>query len=282
MIETSYDFQTRAGVESFLLDSLASGSTQEIEAGFRDTKTPGTLETLIPGFMDLGSCDQGTLHHREGNALLHTAKVFANVARLTEGMAREDRYLLLVAALAHDIDKPSTRAVQGEKITFYGHAEKAEERSEAMAQNFYLTADEMDRLSFLVRNHMTAHLLQAQGEKKRLEFYESPHFSSLIILQEADALASWQSPDGTQHGKVLREFYDADRAQLLEQKTAAAFQKTLINQMERTLTDLGISPGPYFGKVRKALKAAVDQRKVLTQTEVANFVTGFVSNNPPK
>lgn len=277
MTQISHDLGTRASVEK-LLFHLASGPEKEIEIKVADTEM---LDRLIPGFDALRSCGQGSARHCEGDARVHTGKVFANVARLSEGIVDEDRYILLVAALLHDIEKPSTRQENEGKVTFYNHAEKAAERTAELAEKFHLSNAETDQLAFLIRNHMTAHLLPGQGEKKRLELYESPHFSMLTILQEADALASWESPDGTKHGEVLRAFFKTDREQVLEKQAAAALAERLFTDMTAALKDLGVQPGPYFGQVKKALGAAIRSGEVVTSADVASYVTNYHSENPP-
>ena len=275
---TAQTFSTRAAVESFIAD-LAVGAGDEIQQKIQERET--SISELIPGFILLKGCEQGTQHHSEGNALIHTAKVFSEMARLTLGDTSGDRYVLLIAALVHDIEKPSTRSQDGDRVTFFGHAEIAAKRTNEFAQTFYLSQAESERLDFVVRNHMSAHLMKTFGDKARFQLYNSPHFTSLMVLQEADALSSWQSADGLKHGEVLKDFFASDRSSLMERETSAALQKLLYDGATEALKELGVSPGPYFGQMRKALQNATPTEAPHTREEARDWARKYYAAHPP-
>lgn len=276
MLRANEELTTRAAVQAMILN-LASGTLDEIEAHIRENIN---LDAMIPGFRELAGCEQGGLH-QEGDALVHTAKVFANVAQLSKGLPDEDRYLLLIGALLHDITKPAARAENGGRVSFHGHAESAADMCPDLAQSFHLTDSELDRVTFLVRNHMNAHLIRSMGENRKLELYKSPHFSLLVILQEADALATWSDPEGVMHPEVQRDFMESDRRTLLDKETAAALMQKVKVEVEKTLRERGINPGPYYGEVKKAAQTAARNGEAVTTEQIREFVEEYLERNPP-
>lgn len=274
MVEIGSAMSPRTSMLEFVLE-LASGSSEEVQS--KVLKQEATLDKLIAGFALLRSCEQGVQNHLEGNALVHTAKVFAEMARLTTSTSLEDRYVLLIAALVHDIEKPSTRAEKGDKVTFYGHAEKAADRNNEFVSIFKLTQFEAEKLHFLVRNHMSAHLMRTFGERARAELYSSIHFPTLTLLQEADAISSWKSLDGSSHAEVLKDFYISDRNQIVEKESANALKKLIYDSATDELAQLGVAPGRYFGVV----KAALEKEDLRTSEEARAWARGFLVSNPP-
>jgi len=193
---------------------LARGNFAQVERNFHQVFSEDLFEKWFPGFYRLEGCDQGTQIHLEGDALLHTGLVFAHASCVAE-LSDSDCFVLLVAALVHDYCKPQTRRVRDGKVTFYNHAEKAAPLCPFFAKNVGMDASEAERLQWVVLRHMQAHQLPQFGEKKRLAFYQSPHFPVLRALQKADAKATYKNQDGSEHSKVLYDFFIADQQRLL-------------------------------------------------------------------
>lgn len=196
---------------------IAHGTMSQVEKNFHQAFRDGLFERWFPGFCLLDGCTQGDKIHFEGDALVHTGKVFAYSSDkfLTSLGNFSDNFGLLVAALVHDICKPQTRRVKNGKVTFYGHAELAAARCPEFARTLGMARGEAERLMWVVKHHMHTHQLSDPnfGEAKRLAFYQSPHWPVLRALQAADAWATWTNREGD-HAPILYDFFLKDEEEL--------------------------------------------------------------------
>jgi len=202
---------------------LAKGTMWDVEQSFYEAAFDGFLEIRFPGIHLLDGCDQGNRIHFEGDALVHTAKVFSYASAIG-GLSASDRFVLLVAAAVHDICKPQTRCLRNGKVTFYGHDWRAARRCPEFAQNVSMDPGEAERLAWAVCWHMNVQRLLNFCPAKRLSFYQSPHWPVLQALQVADAQATWLNREGSECAPILQSLFAADHVQLL---TAAVARETV-------------------------------------------------------
>lgn len=193
---------------------IARGDFSQVEKNFWTAYNRGLFDSWFPLFERLQGCNQGYEKHFEGDALTHTCKVFAHASQFI-GLDEDSRFVLLSAALAHDVRKPQTRRRIHSKITFRGHEEMAALECPVFARRLVMDLVEAECFEWVVRNHGHAHKLQEFGEIKRLGFYRSPYWPVLRALQKADALSIWRSEDGSDHEPVLFEFFVSDHRRIM-------------------------------------------------------------------
>lgn len=159
----------------------------------------GSFERFVPGCSKLVGCDQGSQDvHFEGPVHIHTAMVV--VASRT--IRQEDPVLDydgtdLLAALLHDIEKPTCRReISPGKVSFPGHEAMGAERTSGIARSLGLDSNMSDKLCFLIANHGKAHELPSQGENEQRVIVGPPFWRNLRVLQRADAESCWTCPDG--------------------------------------------------------------------------------------
>lgn len=253
----------------------AEGNEHEVESNFHHLFQSGLFDRCFPGFKAMDGCVQSPDHHAEGDVLVHTGKVFAYASQLkVEG---RPRYLLLVAALLHDMCKPDTWKQEADgHISFFGHAEMAAERCPDWCGRIDLEAWETELVTWLVRHHMDIHMMLDWGDKRRLELYQSPHFPLLVELQEADIRACWQSPDGTKHGPILRDQLLADRQRLFAEAVQKAAHDELKRRITRRLTAMGYAPGPLFGQVNRAAQLAAKTEYLGSDEALDRWIKSFI------
>lgn len=230
---------------------------------------------LIEGFEKLQGCDQG-FKHQEGDALTHTALVFAETANILRNLvskglvSRSECYVLLIASLVHDIEKPSTReeisdpsSPTGIKVRFIKHERKAAERCEDLGQKFGLAEEETSTLRYIVENHTIAHQFKQESLDSRLKLLEQSgedfrKFAFLLLFQAADARATWLSPDGSVRQKALLEeesFWEGLDQTLSayksrrEDEELKKLQQQLRPEIIKILTEIGVPRGPLWGMV---------------------------------
>ncbi len=100
----------------------------------------------------LKDTEQSKIHHPEGNVWNHTMLVLDEAAAVRENSS--DPKAFMWAALLHDIGKPDTTRIKGEKITAYNHdsvgADLAKEFLEAVTSE----QDFIVKVCMLVKYHM--------------------------------------------------------------------------------------------------------------------------------
>lgn len=108
---------------------------------------------------------QDSKHHPEGTADIHTALTMdaAAVIADNEGLAGDDRIVLILGALCHDLGKASTTEIQikqtdegeeYEKVTSYGHQEEGALLTEQFLYRLGIKKSIVNQVVPLVRHHM--------------------------------------------------------------------------------------------------------------------------------
>lgn len=237
------------------------------------------VDRLLSGFAALRDCLHGAECHLEGDVLRHSCLVVGYASEDILAMDPTEGEALLAAALAHDICKPETRREQGNKVTFYGHAEAGGKRVPAFAAACGYGADQAQTVEWLVTQHMNAHLLLSWGPKKKEPIFRHPAWPLLVLLQRADALATWMSQDGSVTAPVLMEKLGEDRVTTLRQLDEEAIGNQVKAWITTRLTAIGKTPGKYFGTVNTAARASSIALST-DQGEVNQWVDEYVANNP--
>ena len=176
----------------------------------------GVFEDILPGLQQTYGCSQGTTHHFEGDVATHTSMVVGNVLtlRTSDPLISFDDIDLL-AALMHDIDKVGTRREESNgAVTFPGHEAKAAERIPAIAHKLSLSATHEAKLLYLVRHHGDAHALSRLSLSAQRGVVISPFWRNMRLLQKADALACYRTPDGALRLDIRWDLFDELRRQL--------------------------------------------------------------------
>ena len=115
-------------------------------SAMRDLMSLGLLDQFAPEFLAMEGVDQGRYHHLD--VWEHTLLVVNNL--------RQPRTLTLtLAALLHDIGKPSTWSADYEaNIRFYGHETVGAEMAEKMLRRLKFSNEDIAPVVSLVKNHM--------------------------------------------------------------------------------------------------------------------------------
>ena len=124
-------------------------------------KATGLLPYVMPEIDALRGVKQSPEFHQEGDVLRHTMNVLKNAPATVEGQ---------LAALMHDIGKPSTQEILGEEIHFHGHEDVGAEMAEAMLRRLKFDNETTKQVVTMVRNHMRPHSLSDASEKALRKF----------------------------------------------------------------------------------------------------------------
>lgn len=173
-------------------DSLATLLSRIDGANLQRLFTAPWFNELIPDAALMVGCGQGNVAHLEGDVAVHTGKVFDAIERGAQArLGRSADFIERLAAVLHDCRKPATRLDRGDgRVNFPGHEALAADLVPSIADKLGLTAEEGARLEFVVRNHGTVHHWPTLPDTTKAELKSSPFFTTLTLLQEADAVSN--------------------------------------------------------------------------------------------
>ncbi len=202
-----------------------------------------------PELAALDGCPQDPAWHPEGDVWTHTLLVCDAAATIAERdrLAAEDRRVLLLAALCHDLGKPATTTSDDGRVRSPGHAEQVA-TLEALLARLGCPARTAQRVVGLSRQHL-AHMgfTGSARHVRRLARSLGEHdetIEQLARLVEADHSGRPPLPGG------LPESMGQMLALARELTAAAAAPQRLL--LGRHLLDLGVEPGPRMGQILDA------------------------------
>jgi poly(A) polymerase/tRNA nucleotidyltransferase (CCA-adding enzyme) len=180
------------------------------------------------------------------------------------------REVLKLAALLHDVSKPETRSLDGDRVRFIGHDAVGAGRTRAIAERLRLPRRVGQVLERLVAAHLRPmHLAQAGAISRRARFRffrdlgDEAHDVLLLSLADAAALtgASPLAIWGSGGGEVVRTLMAG-----LEADTAAAAVPALLRG-EDVMEVFGLGPGPEVGRLLARAREAQALGLVTTREE---------------
>jgi len=235
-------------VVRMLTDSEAGSARRAFEL----LDATGLLAPILPEVVALKGVQQSTDYHPEGDVYVHTLGLLAQLTHPSEALA--------LAALLHDVAKPSCARREAERITFHGHTALGAQMATAICQRLRRSRETWERVAFLVRHHL--HPLQAaemrQSTLKR--FLALDGIEELLELARLDAMASNQDLTA----------YNFCRRKLQELGAAALRPAPLLRG--RDLLELGFAPGPLFGQILDAVTDAQLEGTLTTREQALAWV----------
>jgi len=161
--------------------------------------------------------------------------------------------ILRVAALLHDVGKPTSRAF-GDKTndyTFYEHERIGADMADVLLQRLRFSNDERHRIVHLVRNHLVCYepSWTDSAVRRWLRRITRERVHDLYALCRADILGKGRpAPDDLQRLDQL-----ADRvARILEAGDALTTKALAINGND-LMRELGLKPGKHIGQLLDSL-----------------------------
>jgi putative nucleotidyltransferase with HDIG domain len=222
--------------------------------GIELLRQTGLLGGILPELLD----EVGVAQNR-----FHAHDVYEHSLHAVDAVPRE-RPLVRLAALLHDIGKPSTRAVVDGEGTFYNHQRVGAEMARDILERLRFSRDDRDLVSHLVDEHMFHYTQEwSDGAVRRfLRRVGTESLDDLFLLREADIAARGvESGDAGTLGE-LRARIDA----VLARREAIAVQDLAV-QGDDVMRALGIGPGPEVGRALHALLDRVLEDPGLNERE---------------
>ncbi|HLO99014.1 MAG TPA: HD domain-containing protein, partial [Fimbriimonas sp.] len=223
----------------------------------------GILSIMCCDFDPMVGCSQGKYH--DADVWEHTLKVVANAALLDESLTPEQRVILNLGALFHDIGKPLTRTIdENGDIRFFTHEHVGEVMTLSILRRWKLPNDDAERVARLVKNHMRL------GSAQR---FSSTAARRVIRDLGEDVELLLRLVDADQRG--LKQGLKVFDLQAIRNKIEATRYEQPIRGWESPLDGdeimalLGIEPGRELGRIKKALQEAVIEGELHPEDKVA-------------
>jgi putative nucleotidyltransferase with HDIG domain len=181
---------------------------------------------------------------------------------LTRGQA------LRLGALFHDIGKPGTRTVTGERVTFMGHDQLGAQISAEIARRLRTSAALADYLAALARHHLRLGFLVHERPLPQSLIYDylracEPVEVEVTVLSVADRLA-------TTGAKTRNEAIESHLELARELLGAALDWRSDPPQPplngDELMEELGIVPGPGVGELLELLRKGVYTGEITDRT----------------
>ena len=193
------------------------------------------MRPLLPEVEALIGCEQPANYHPEGDVYRHTMLA---LSMLEYGCSET----LAFGVLFHDIAKPRTRELKGDKTTFYGHTEQGAEMAIRILQGLRRSRFVQTRVAYLVHYHLrlTGAPKMRPSTLKRMLAEEG--FEELLSLAAMDALAS----------NSYLGFYHFCRRAMQAHAPEQLRPPRLIGGTD--LIAMGFTPGPAFKTILKEVE----------------------------
>ena len=201
-----------------------------------------------PEIWEMSGCKQEAEWHPEGDAFVHTllcVDAAADIA-IRDNLSEDDRCVLLLATLCHDMGKTTTTEFVDGRIRSRGHEQAGEIPTLSFLDKIGCPQKIKDQVVALVVNHL-AHLnCQTEKAVRRLAMKMAPsNIDMLLRLIEADHNGRPPLPKGLPDSAIaMREIADVVGVKM-------AMPKRIVQG--RDLMTLGVTPGPAMGLVLSKL-----------------------------
>jgi poly(A) polymerase len=242
---------SRERIRDEILKILTGGGAAR---GFRLLASHGLLEVVLPDVAAMAGVEQPPEFHPEGDVWEHTLEVLAGLDRMEDPSPT-----LALAALLHDVGKPPTFSVT-DRIRFNDHARIGAQMAEAIARDLRLSRAQIERVTSLVRQHMTFLEVRHMRPGRLRRFLAQEDAEEHLELHRLDCEASHGSLRNYEH---CRETLEAMRREP-QPPPRLLTGHDLIAQ--------GFAPGPLFARILKDVEEAQLEHRISTPEDARRFV----------
>jgi poly(A) polymerase len=203
--------------------------------GFEQLVNTGLMRHIVPEAYAMIGCDQPPEWHPEGDVYIHTSIML-------ELLEPDAPLELCLAVLLHDIGKPPTRTMDGDRPRFNGHdAVGADMAREILGRLKYPNAV-IEAVVSMVARHMQFMNVQKMRVAKLKRFMAEPTFPLEMELHRVDCKSSNGFTDN----------YEFLEAKGEEFANAPLIPPPLVTG--RDLIQLGLQPGPLFRELLETIQ----------------------------
>ncbi len=258
-IEPSLDSYRKVSAERIRDEWLKTMRAERPSAAFEVMREHGLLAITAPELLESVGCQQNRHHAYD---------VWHHALACLDFCPREP--VLRVAGLLHDLGKPRTRAFSEKTndYTFYEHERVGAEMADPLLARLRFSNEERAHIVALVRHHLLCYDESwSDAAVRRWLRRVSPELAEdLYRLGQADVRGKGR--DATRDLAQIAALQQ-HVARVLASGAALRVQDLAING--RDLMQLGLQPGPAFGKI---LKTLLDEVVELPERNAREYLLG--------
>jgi len=215
---------------------------------------------VFPPLARLPDVPQDPRFHPEGDVYVHTLMVVDRAAEIGRDLPDEEREILLLAALCHDLGKPETTTVAGDRVRSLGHEARSAERAREWLTSLRIPERRIRAVEALVASHLAPFQFVSQGAGPRAYRRLARKLakggvgvSELERLARADHL-------GRTTPEAERGSFDAGRAFLEAAEGAGVREGSRPDVvLAEHLIERGVMPGPRLGRLLARCRQIEDE-----------------------
>ncbi|HLG42269.1 MAG TPA: CCA tRNA nucleotidyltransferase [Planctomycetota bacterium] len=235
---------SRERVRDELRKILAGGRRA---SGLRRLIESGLMTQILPEITAMAGVPQPKEWHPEGDVLVHTLLAMEKL--------EAPSFEVAMGTLLHDVGKPPTLQMDGERPRFNQHERIGAEMAERICQRLRLSNEETQTVVYIVAGHMKFKDVAQMRDSTLRRFLSEPHFAALKEAHRADVLAS--------NG-------DLSALEFIKKKSVE-FEKEGLRPEPllrgRDLLGLGLKPGPHFAEILQAVEDLQLEGRLRTREE---------------
>jgi poly(A) polymerase len=216
------------------------------------------LQRILPEVHRMIGVPQPEKHHPEGDVFEHTKMALDNLCRESGGRPGS---VLAFATLLHDVGKPLTFEI-ADRIRFSGHEVVGARIAEKVSRRLRLSGEKRRKIVDMVSNHMRFIPAREMRESTLKKMLQRETFLEELEMHRADCLAS--------HGSL--EIYDFLKGKLQSLSKEEIKPPPLLKGGD--LIALGLTPGPLFGEILRAVEEMQLEGKLSSTEAAIKWVAG--------
>lgn len=166
---------------------------------------------------------------------------------------------LRFAALLHDIGKPHTFKLQGNKPTFHDHATVGAQMTNTLLKSLKFSNTFRETVVWLVQNHMKFLSIKRMKRSTLIKFFKQPHYSLLLQLHFADAVGS--SGDISDYKFALQKY---------EELKPNILSAPILNGDD--LVNFGLTPSPLFKYILRDVEEKYLNGELQSREDALHYV----------
>ncbi|NCP67141.1 CCA tRNA nucleotidyltransferase [bacterium] len=229
-------------------------------AALADLFNLGILAKLFPEVEALANTDQPSDHHQEGDVLTHT---FLVLQQMNEG---ED-LALYWAAFFHDYAKAKCKKWDGERWTYPGHDQVADDLVAPLLERLKFSKKLQTDILWLLHYKPIFESFYEMNLSKRLHYFDEPQFENLLKLEMAD-LKGCVPEDEKEHQTALLELKKIqENWQYAHHAGILPSSKPELYTGEEIIEITGIPPSARIGELKAALRERQINGEISTRKE---------------
>ena len=237
--------------------------TPHVKRAFDIMYVTGLLDVILPELSEAVGCTQNE-HHFE-DVFQHSLTVVSKCP--LDPIVR-------LAALLHDIGKPSTRVEHDGKVTFHGHERIGGEITTSILQRLKFSNEIIDKVTKIATNHMRLKQAGPNGTEisdkalRRFIVEMGDDLDDVLTVMHVDNIS--HAPDSCMTDQIV---HIGIRIEQLKKDFEVKHNSINlpINGTD-VMLHLGITPGPEVGEKLKIVEEAVLDNPQLTKNEALSLI----------